>query len=177
MAVLWMRTGQWFHVRELQRLTEAASVGSLKKELDTLLAVGLLNMQKVGNQTQFCANADHPVYPDLLALVQKSIGLADVLRAALVPLLGQIRVAFVFGSVAMGSETPHSDVDVMILGEAGFGDVVSALYDTQIRLGREINPKVMTVAEWQSRKTSGNGFIQNVLDKRKLFLIGTDDEL
>lgn len=109
--------------------------------------------------------------------MKKSIGLVDVLHAALSPLLGQIRVAFVFGSVAMGSEAPRSDVDVLILGEAGFGDVVNALYDTQISLGREINPKVMTVAEWQNRKASGNGFVLDLLNKPKLFLIGVDDEL
>ena len=64
LALLFTRAGQWFHMRELARLTAAASVGSLKKELDLLAGVGLLKVQKVGNQTQFCANTDHPVYPD-----------------------------------------------------------------------------------------------------------------
>ena len=177
LAVLWMRTGQWLHLRELERLTAAASVGSLKKELDTLVAVGLLKMQKVGNQTQFCANTDNPVYPDLLGLVHKSIGLVDVLRAAMAPVANQICAAFVFGSMASGTQSPHSDVDVMILGEVGFGDVVNALYDSQASLGREVNPKVMTLAEWQSRKVSGNSFVHDLLNKPKLFLLGAENEL
>jgi len=118
--------------------------------------VGLLKVQKVGNQTQFCANTDHPVYPELLGLVRKSIGLVDVLQAALAPLGDRIQVAFVYGSVAEGSEGPRSDVDVMVLGDAGFGEVVNALYDSQATLGREVNPKVMSLAEWHSRKLAAD---------------------
>jgi len=177
LAVLCMHAGQWFHLRELERLTAAASVGSIKKELDQLVSVGLLKVRKVGNQTQFCANEDHPVYPELSGLIRKSIGLVDVLRTALTPIAAQIQVAFVFGSMAQGTETPHSDVDVMILGEAGFADAVNALHESQATLGREINPKVMTLAEWQQRKAAGDGFVQNVLDKPKLLILGTFDEL
>jgi predicted nucleotidyltransferase len=177
LAVLFMRAGQWFHMRELERLTASASVGSLKRELDLLEGVGLLKVQKVGNQTQFCANTDHPVYPELLGLVRKSIGLVDVLQAALAPLAGQIRVAFVYGSVAKGSEGPHSDVDVMVLGDVGYGDVVNALYDSQPVLGREVNPKVMSPTEWHSRKTAGDSFVQDLLNKPRLLVMGADDEL
>jgi predicted nucleotidyltransferase len=177
LAVLLMHAGQRFHLRELARLTAAASVGSVKKELDLLVGVGLLKVQKVGNQTQFCANTDHPVYPDLLGLVRKSIGLAEVLQEALAPLAGQIRVAFVYGSMALGSEGPHSDVDLMLLGELGFGDAVNALYDSQALLGREVNPKVMTLSEWHSRKAAGDGFVQDLLSKPQLLLMGAQDEL
>ena len=142
-----------------------------------LEGVGLLKVQKVGNQTQFCANTDHPVYPELLGLVRKSIGLVDVLQAALAPLAGQIRVAFVYGSVAKGSEGPHSDVDVMVLGDVGYGDVVHGLYDSQAVLGREVNPKVMSPTEWHSRKTAGDSFVQDLLNKPRLLVMGADDEL
>ena len=177
LGVLCMHAGQWFHLRELERLTSAASVGSIKKELDVLTAVGLLKVRKVGNQTQFCANADHPVYPELLGLVRKSIGLVDVLSTALAPTAAQIRVAFVYGSMAQGTETPHSDVDVLILGEVGFGEAMNALYDSQATLGREINPKVMTPAEWAQRKTSGDSFVQDLLQKPMLFVLGGVDGL
>lgn len=177
LATLFMRAGQWFHLRELERLTAAASVGSLKKELDLLAGAGLLKIRKVGNQNQFSVNEDHPVYPELKGLVSKTIGLIDVLRAALTPLDQQISVAFVFGSIAQGSDMPHSDVDVMILGDLGFADAVNALYDCQVTLGREINPKLMTLAEWQTRKAAGDSFVQDVLNKPKLFVLGGSDEL
>lgn len=177
LAVLCMRAGQWFHLRELERLTAAASVGSLKKELDLLAGVGLLKIRKVGNQTQFCVNEDHPVYPELRGLVRKSIGLVDVVCGALAPLSQQISVAFVYGSLAQGTDTPHSDVDVMILGDVSFADAVNALYDSQTTLGREINPKLMTLVEWQTRKAAGDSFVLDVLSKPKLFVMGGPNEL
>jgi len=177
LGVLWMHTGQWFHLRELARLTAAASVGSVKKELDLLVGVGLLKVHKVGNQTQFCANEDHPVYPELLGLVRKSIGLVDVLQEVLAPLAGQIQVAFVYGSIELGSEGPHSDVDLMVLGEISFGAAMNALCDSQAILGREVNPKVMTLSEWQSRKAAGDGLVQDLLSKPRLLVMGAEHEI
>lgn len=177
LAVLCMRAGQWFHLRELERLTSAASVGSLKKELDVLTGVGLLKVRKVGNQTQFSLNEDHPVHPELVGLVRKSIGLVDVVSAALAPLTEQISVAFIYGSMAQGTDVPHSDVDVMILGDVSFADAVNALYDSQAILGREINPKLMTLAEWKTRKVAADSFVQDVLNKPKLFIVGGPDAL
>ena len=171
-----MHPQDWVHLRELARLT-GASAGTLKKELDTLVSVGLLASRKVGNQTQFCANTQHPVYPELSGLVRKTTGLHDVLASALQPLAGQVEVAFVFGSIASATDTTHSDVDVMVMGDASFGQVVNALYDAQTTLGREINPKVMTRKEWQTKQNEGNTFVLELFKKPKLFVVGTADDL
>jgi len=151
LALLLTNPGKWIHLRELARLVGAVA-GTLKKEMDALVAVGLLSTQRVGNQTQFCANPNHPVYPELAALIKKSIGLADQLRAVLMPLSDRIQAAFVFGSMASGAENDRSDIDLMIIGDLTFGDAVNALYDAQSTLCREINPKVMTRDEWQQKK-------------------------
>jgi predicted nucleotidyltransferase len=176
LALLLMNPHKWVHLRELARLT-GASPGTLKKELDALQAAGLLKSQKMGNQTQFSANADHPVYPELAGLIRKTTGLHDVLATALQPLAGLIEVAFVFGSMARSTETSQSDVDVMVIGDATFGEVVNALYDAQTTLAREINPKVMTRAEWLSKQSEQNTFVKELLSKPKLFVRGTENDL
>lgn len=176
LALLLSNPGKWIHLRELARLVGAVA-GTLKKETDALVAVGLLLTQRVGNQTQFRANTDHPVFPELTALIKKSIGLADHLRAVLMPLSDHIQVAFVFGSMASATDNDRSDIDLMVIGDLSFGDAVNALYDTQTTLGREINPKVMTREEWQQKKLSGSSFIQDILDKPKLMLLGTEHDL
>ena len=140
-------------------------------------SAGLLKSQKMGNQTQFSANADHPVYPELAGLIRKTTGLHDVLATALQPLAGLIEVAFVFGSMARSTETSQSDVDVMVIGNASFGEVVNALYDAQTTLAREINPKVMTRAEWLSKQSEQNTFVKELLSKPKLFVRGTENDL
>lgn len=140
------------------------SAGTLKKELDALTAVGLLHLQRVGNQSQFRANTEHPVYPELLA-------------QAFAPLGGEVELAFVFGSVASATDTAHSDVDVMMIGEATFGQVVSALFEAQQTLGREINPKVMTRLKWRQKQIEGDAFVSEVTEKPKIAVVGTLHEI
>jgi predicted nucleotidyltransferase len=176
LALLMLNPQRWLHLRELARLT-GASPGTLKKELDALTSVGLLKLQKVGNQTQFSANTEHPVFPELSALVRKTTGLRDVLALALAPLASQIEVAFVFGSMAKATEGPQSDVDLLLIGDATFGQVANAVYDAQLVLAREINPKVMNRVEWSEKKNAQNVFVQELMDKSKIFIVGSENEL
>ncbi|MFN9279803.1 MAG: nucleotidyltransferase domain-containing protein [Betaproteobacteria bacterium] len=174
--MLLMNPERRVHLRELARLT-GASPGTLKKELDALTEAGLLNVQRVGNQTHFSANAQHPVYPELSGLIRKTTGLHDVLARALEPLADGVVAAFVFGSVASGTEAAHSDVDLMVIGTASFGEVVNAVYEAQAAIGREINPKVMKREEWQAKRGAGQAFLNEVMHKPKLFILGTADDL
>lgn len=176
LSMLLMNPERRVHLRELARLT-GASPGTLKKELDALTEAGLLNVQRVGNQTHFSANAQHPVYPELSGLIRKTTGLHDVLARALEPLADGVVAAFVFGSVASGTEAAHSDVDLMVIGTASFGEVVNAVYEAQAAVGREINPKVMKREEWQAKRSAGQAFLNEVMHKPKLFIMGTADDL
>ena len=176
LSMLLMNPERRVHLRELARLT-GASPGTLKKELDALTEAGLLNVQRVGNQTHFSANAQHPVYPELSGLIRKTTGLHDVLAQALEPLADGVVAAFVFGSVASGTEAAHSDVDLMVIGTASFGEVVNAVYEAQAAIGREINPKVMKREEWQAKRSAGQAFLNEVMHKPKLFILGTADDL
>jgi predicted nucleotidyltransferase len=171
LALLLMRPGQWIHLREVARMTGTAP-GTLKKELDELCRIGLLLSQRIGNQVQFSANIEHPVFPELQALIKKTIGLADALRHSLSPMAEGIDVAFVFGSMASGTEGASSDIDLMIVGDVTFSEVINAVYGTETELGREINPKVMSCSEWLEKKAAGNTFVQDVLAKPKIMLIG-----
>ncbi len=171
LALLLMQPDQKVHLRELARQTQAAP-GTLKKELDALCHVGLLLREQVGNQVHFQANQDHPVFAELQALVRKTTGLADVLRQALQPLGEQVTLALVFGSMASGSAHAGSDVDLLVVGSASFGQVVEATYAAQTQLGRDINPKVMTPTEWAAKQLDANPFVQELLAKPQILLIG-----
>lgn len=176
LGLLLMRPEQQIHLRELARVIGAAP-GTLKKELDALCEAGLLRAERVGNQVRFCANTAHPVFPELQALIRKTIGLVDALRLSLAPLAGRIDAAFVFGSMASGTESAGSDIDLMVVGDAGFAEIVDATYAAQATLGREINPKVMSASEWQTKKAERNAFLQDVLNKPRIMLIGDADAL
>lgn len=163
------------HVRELARLT-GTSAGSLHRELARLADAGLLTRSERGNQVLYQANRGCPVFAELAGLFRKTGGLADVLRAALLGLADRIRFALVFGSVARGTETSLSDVDVLVVGEADFAEVVMALHPCQEVLGREVNPVVYSEAEWRARVDRDDPFVRDILQNPVVLLLGVMDD-
>lgn len=87
--------------------------------------------------------------------MRKTSGLADVIRDAIAGLAERIRVALIFGSVARGEARPGSDVDLLLVGDLGFAEVVKAVHAAQERIGREINPVVMSPEEFQRKLMGG----------------------
>jgi predicted nucleotidyltransferase len=175
LALLLLRPDDALHVREIARLT-GVPVGSLHRELRTLTAAGLLAREPVGNQVRYRANRAGPIYPELAEIFRKTIGLADLVRDTLRPLGERVLVAFVFGSMADGSAQASSDVDLFVVGDATYADVVERLLPLRDRLGREINPVVMTRAELAAQRAGRERFIQHVLAAPKMFLKGTESD-
>jgi len=165
-----------YHVREIARLTNTVA-GTLHKELKQLADVGILNKQKKGNQVLYKANIDCPIFKELASILRKTSGVVDVIKGALSSLTHNIEIAFIFGSVAKGKENEGSDIDVMVIGDAVFFDVVKSLHSSQEVLAREINPKVYSADEWQKEVRNNSGFLKEVIEQEKLFIIGDENDL
>ena len=175
LGLLLLQPDQALHGREIARRTGLAA-GTVTRELTKLAEVGLLNREKRGNQQVYSANTAGPIFSELSSILRKTSGLADVLAQALQPVFNQVRLAFVFGSLAQGRETAGSDVDLMLVGDVSFADAVELLHPAQAALGREVNPNVFNAKEFTA-KSSGQAFLRDVLAKPKIFVIGSDDEL
>ncbi|MBI3948812.1 MAG: helix-turn-helix domain-containing protein [Armatimonadetes bacterium] len=176
LGLLFCHSDEAFYLSEIIRAA-GTGAGAVQRELDRLLDAGLVTRSRRGNLVFYQANREAPVFPALRELMVKTAGVADVLRAALAPLSARIRVAFVYGSMARGEERSGSDVDVMVIGEVSFGEVVNALHPSQETLGREVNPNVYSPGEWREKATAGHSFITMVLGEPKVFLIGCADGL
>jgi predicted nucleotidyltransferase len=176
LALLLLRPEQSFYVREIARLTKIP-VGSLHRELTQFAESGLLLREPIGNQVRYQANRDCPVFEELASIFRKTEGLADVLREALAPLAKSVDLAFIFGSVAQGKEQSTSDVDVFVVGKASFAEVVQALALTHERLGREINPVVMSKRVFKDKVIQGDRFVTRIMKEPKLYLIGNTDDI
>ena len=176
LALLYGRTDQSFYTREIAREVHA-SVGAVQRELENLSKVGLITRKSVGSQVFYQANRDTAIFPEMRALVNKTIGVFGVLRSSLRPLSKRIVVAFVYGSVARDEETAQSDIDLMVVGTATLDQVLSRLSIIEKSIGRPINPTVYSVAEFKSKLETGNHFLNSVLEGQKVFLLGDEDEL
>jgi predicted nucleotidyltransferase len=176
LGLLLLQPDSAYHVRAIARLTGTLA-GTLHKELSKLAEAGLLIKEPQGKQVYYRANTDCPIYEELASILRKTSGIADVLAEHLSQLADAIKVAFVFGSVASGKATAESDVDILLVGDVGFAEVVKALYPAQETLGREINPKVYSLAEWQQAQAEPSSFIGDLMAKPKLFVIGAMDDI
>lgn len=166
-----------FTVTELIALTGAGS-GAVQRELVKLAESGLVTVQPVGNQKHYQANSAAPIHDELVAIMRKTVALAEPLREALAPLAARIDAAFVFGSVAKGNDHAGSDIDLMIVTDTlGYADVMLALHPLIERLGRDINPTLFTRADLQRRLREGHAFATRVLEQPTLWLMGDKDVL
>jgi predicted nucleotidyltransferase len=177
LAVLFINPERSFYTNEIVRHADMG-VGAVQRELAKLVASGLVLVQKIGNQTHYQSNRAAPIFEELRSIFIKTAGLADVLRAALEPLAGKITLAFIYGSIAKGSDNAGSDIDLMLVGEGlAYADVYSALAACEAQLGRPVNPAIYSMAELRRRLGDDNGFVTKVLAQPKIFLIGSGNEL
>ena len=177
LGVLFGTPDRSFYTNEVIGLAQSGA-GAVQRELAELAGAGLLTVRKQGNQKHFQANAASPVFAELRGLVLKTMGLADVLRAALAPLAPQIKLAFVFGSIAKQQDTAQSDVDLLVVSDTlGYGDVFAALEGASQTLGRTINPALYSAADFRTRLQGDNAFINRVMQQPKIWLIGQEESL
>lgn len=163
------------HVRELERQT-GLSDATVRQELKKLSRLGVVEARRDGNRTYYRANGAHPLYPDIRNLVLKTSGLTDVLREALDG-AADVELAFVFGSIAGNIAKAHSDIDLMVIGTIGLRQLSKRLSGLEAKIGREVNPHVLTPEEFTRRARERDHFITAVLKGPRLLVVGGEDEL
>lgn len=177
LGLLYAHPDKTFYTKEILRRT-GMGVATIKRELDRMLAAGILRMNKIGNQHHYQANPGCPLYEELLSIVKKTFGIVDVLQHALLPLDLEIDFTFVYGSVAKGEETAESDIDLFIVSESlGYADVMNVLTKSEDELGRPVNPSIYTVAQVKDKLQQENAFLTRVMEQPKLWVKGSDDDI
>jgi hypothetical protein len=69
-----------------------------------------------------------------------------------------------------------SDIDLMIISaDLGYPEVISAFAETEVKLGRTVNPTLYSPAEIRRKLAEDNSFLKRVIEQEKILLIGTAD--
>ncbi|MCX6645119.1 MAG: nucleotidyltransferase domain-containing protein [bacterium] len=163
------------HLRELARKTGLDASG-VRKELKNLISAGVVIEKPIGNLKIFSLNKKSPIFSELKMLIVKTIGIADEIRDALQSLKGNIDIAYIYGSFASGTESPSSDIDLLVVGNLSLKQVVSAVSEVGRKLSREINPTVLTNKEFYLRLSQNDGFIVRINSGDKIELINKSNE-
>ena len=170
------RPEKWWYLSELANFLHTRP-SSLQRELSSLAQSGILQQRKDGRRTYFKAETRSPIFQELRGIFEKTMGLIPTLRLALRPFANSIACAFVYGSIARGEEHPASDIDLMVVGTAGLGDLAPSLRKAEKRLGREVNVTNYSVDEFRKKAAEGDHFLTTVLKGGLQFVKGEQSDL
>lgn len=166
-----------FFANELINLTGAGS-GAVQRELKRLTESGLVTSEMRGNQRHFQANPKSPIFNELNQIVQKTFGLSNQIRDALLPYMQAIRCAFIYGSVSKREDTAFSDIDLFVISDhISYADLVNQLLAVEVKLGRGINTTIYTEADVRRRMQDGNAFLTRVIEQPKIWIIGSESDI
>jgi len=163
------------YIRQITRLT-GETYNNVRQELQNLAELGLILGERRANAIYYRANPEHFLFPELKSIVVKTEAIGNMLREKLAT-LGNVRLAFVYGSTAKGSELASSDIDLMLIGEVDLNALDRIVDQVEEELGRTVNYTVFDEQEWRDRVAERHSFAMDILTHEKVFLIGEEDGL
>lgn len=175
-GLLFGQPGRRFQSAELIRMI-GSGTGAVLRQLARLVESGLVTLSAEGNRKFYQANQASPICAELTGIAIKTSGLAEPLREALAPLAPCIEHAFVYGSVAKGSDHAGSDIDLMVISDTlTYAEIFTAVQPIETLLGRQINPTVIPRLDWQHKRSVPDAFAQRVSEAPTIVLIGESRE-
>jgi predicted nucleotidyltransferase/predicted transcriptional regulator with HTH domain len=177
LALIFSHPERSFYASEIMRNVRSG-VGAVERELSKLERSGLVSVERIGNQKHYRANQAAPIFEELRGLVEKTVGWAEPIKKSFGPYVDTIRSAFVYGSVAKGADTAHSDIDLLVIGDdLNYSDLYTAAQNAESKLRRKIHPLFISPQDWQ-RKTSDKGSVfSKISHSPKIFIIGSEKDL
>jgi predicted nucleotidyltransferase len=177
LALVFGHSQRSFYVSEIVRNVHSG-VGAVERELSKLERSGLVSVERIGNQKHYRANQAAPIFEELRGLIEKTVGMAQPIKESFEPYADAIKSAFVYGSVAKGADTAHSDIDLMVIGDdLNYSDLYTAAQNVERKLRRKVDLLILSPEDWQ-RKTSDKGSVfSKISDSPKIFIVGSAKDL
>ena len=106
----------------------------------------------------------------------RPFGIEESVRDALQPLADGLVLALLYGSIARGTDTAASDIDLLLVSdELTLEAAYAALAPAEELLGRRVNPTIYTTDEYRRRRAAKSGFLTQLLQGRVVVLAGNLD--
>lgn len=164
-----------FYQRQISILARQP-LQSVQRELLKLESIGLIEKSVQGSRIYYKVNKSCPIFEDLKRIFFKSVGIAEVLKENFKN-TEKINFAFIYGSYAKGEENLSSDIDLFIIGSITSKELSTLISKPKRELGREINYAVFPLNEIKSRIKRKDHFLNDVMKGKKIFIIGSENEL
>ncbi|MDH3221779.1 MAG: nucleotidyltransferase domain-containing protein [Gammaproteobacteria bacterium] len=159
-----------FYLNEIVRLSDIGR-GTIKRELERMTASGIIIQKRIGNQNHYQANESCPVYQELLGIVRKTFGIADVIKTALTPIFDRILLAFIYGSIAKSEDSSKSDIDLLVISDKlTYSEVMERLIEVEDSLGRVVNPTIYDLNQIKQKLKQDNAFVARIIEQPKIWI-------
>ncbi len=132
-----------------------------QKYLDNLVDDKILLDERRGNMRFFRLNKEHPLYEEIKSIISKTSGLENELKK-LIDKLDNVECAFIFGSIARGTENNNSDIDLMLIGNIDQEALTIMVSSIEGKIAREINYHIYSSQEIIKKIKEKNNFISNI---------------
>ncbi|MDD5174296.1 MAG: nucleotidyltransferase domain-containing protein [Candidatus Omnitrophica bacterium] len=157
------------YVNELSRRLEVDK-RNLVKKIKELESEGLLKSQSKGNLKLYSINTSYSLYTEYRKIIMATVGFQEQLSGCLKNIAG-IREAYIYGSYAKNTMDGHSDIDVLVVGDAGTVAVQKSIGKLQKDIDREISVTVMSKADFKRRVKEKDPFVAGILKQKHIKII------
>lgn len=170
LGLLYGQPHKSFYLNEIVRLSDIGR-GTIKRELERMTASGIVIQKRIGNQNHYQANDSCPVYQELLGIVRKTFGIADVIKTALTPIFDRILFAFIYGSIAKSEDSSKSDIDLLVISDKlTYSEVMERLIEVEGSLGRVVNPTIYDLNQIKQKLKQDNAFVARIIEQPKIWI-------
>jgi len=166
-----------FFVRELSRRV-GAQINAVRNEIDNLRKLDLIRLadgpsadddavvghRAVSQRKYFQVNSSSLLYPELVALFQKSQGLLEKDFTRKLVQSGQLSYLSLGGFFVGESDAP---TDIFAVGKVSREKFTGVIKGFEREVGREINFTIMTAQEFKYRREVTDRFLYSILDSRR----------
>jgi predicted nucleotidyltransferase len=163
-----------FYIQQIGRLL-GKKPGVFQKTLNGLEKQGVLTSEYVANMRYFTVNKDYPLYEEFKRIIFKTVGVAGSIKDVLEK-LGDIALAFVYGSYAKGKENILSDIDLIIVGRPNEDLLIKQLDAIEDKLSRQINYKLYSPAEFAAYTRKKDPFLTAIMKEKRIVLLGEGND-
>jgi predicted nucleotidyltransferase len=177
LALIFSHPERSFYTSEIMRKVRSG-VGAVERELSKLQRSGLVTIERIGNQKHYRANQAAPIFEELRGLVEKTVGFAEPIKKSFGPYSDAIKSAFVYGSAAKGTDTAHSDIDLMVIGDdLNYSDLYTAAQNVERQLRRKVHPLFVSPNDWHRKSSVRGSVFSKISHSPKIFIIGSEKDI
>jgi len=161
-----------YHVREITRQV-GAEINAVRRELDNLLTIGLLERTPQKNRLVYTLKKEYPHLIEVLGLLVKDEGLGKALGGRGV---GDVKFAFISVPFLLGRVATPNDIDILMVGSVQMRRVGEIVKAEEKRRGQEINYAVLSEREFNELKKRRDPLILSALLQPKVILTPNSHE-